>query len=74
MDIDFALARLGALSPEPCLVSWYGDLGQQLNDAVVSLDYLYLRARFVKPVAAADVGGQGDRAARLNGDESGGHG
>jgi len=59
VGVDLVLACLGTLSPEPCLVRGYGDLGTQLDDAVLALDDLDLRPGFVEVVATANIGGQG---------------
>lgn len=60
MLVDPALTLLPIRFPEPCLVGWHGHLGAQLDDTILTLNDLDLRARLVKVVAPADISRQDD--------------
>lgn len=74
VSIHLAFALLPALRPEPPLVGWDGNMRMELDDSIVALDDLDLRAWLIKVVTTTKPSWERDGAAILNADVDGCHG
>ncbi|MDQ6776665.1 MAG: hypothetical protein M3071_10725 [Actinomycetota bacterium] len=83
MNLDFArldvsihltLTLLPPFGPKPFLVDWDGDVGMQLDDAVIALDNFDLRTGLVEVVTTTKLCRKRERSPRLDAEVNRCHG